>query len=276
MSYAPQTLLDARAYLREFTGLPWVSLGIVGSTTTHFTGYHLGWDRIRLNQGRSDYSIRESSRDANPTNAAMALDIGQFSRGDKTLGGLSRWLVQQAQANAPDTRDIREIIYTPDGKTVRRYDRLKIRTGGDNTHLTHTHISYFRDSESRDKTALFRRYFEGGDDVELNDTVKMTDKAGNRYSYGRAAGADSTTVNGALGAARGAFYHLERRAIPALARIEATLKVIAGQDPATAVREEIAKVTSSLVEAVNEAVPEANQAMVEAALRSVLGELDEG
>ena len=31
---------------------------------------------------------------------------------------------------------------------------------GDESHITHTHISYFRDSEARDKVPLFAPYFE--------------------------------------------------------------------------------------------------------------------
>jgi hypothetical protein len=46
--------------------------------------------------------------------------------------------------------------------------------------------------------------------------------------------------------------------------------VIAGQDPESAVREEIAKLTTTLAAVVHEAVPEANQDTVEAALRTVL------
>jgi len=177
MTYAPQPLLAAREYIvREF-GVPAASVGIVGSTSTHFGGYHLGWDRLRQNLGTRDYSLAESQRDRNGrSDAAAALDIGTFSKkiGSRTINlrKFSVWLVKQCKANTADTRDIREVIYTDNGSTVKRWDRLGIRSGGDNSHLWHTHISYFRDSESRDKTALFKRYL--GDDVSAEDVWNGT------------------------------------------------------------------------------------------------------
>lgn len=157
MSYAPQSLLDARAYLMGRTGLTAAALGIVGDPAHGNEGYHVGWDRLQSGYGWDDYSVAESPRDY-PSDAAMALDIGNFPR----LRELSEWLVAQCRAGAADTTDIREIIYSLDGRVVRRWDRLGIRSSGDSSHLTHTHISYFRNSEASDKTALFRRFFEGG------------------------------------------------------------------------------------------------------------------
>ncbi|MFI6264122.1 hypothetical protein [Micromonospora sp. NPDC051006] len=135
-------------------------VGIVGDPA-HRGGYHCGSDRVVTN----DYSVVESSRDRNGlTLDAAALDVGQFQvrSGGQThdLRSFSTWCVAQCVANAADTRDIREIIYTPDGRTVRRWDRLARRTSGDNSHLWHTHFSFFRDSikAGRDQTPLFRRY----------------------------------------------------------------------------------------------------------------------
>jgi hypothetical protein len=71
------------------------------------------------------------------------------------------WIVGQCKAGAPDTRDIREVIYSPDGVTVKRWDRLGKRSSGDDSHRDHTHISYHRDAEGRDKVSLFKRFFEG-------------------------------------------------------------------------------------------------------------------
>jgi peptidoglycan hydrolase-like protein with peptidoglycan-binding domain len=154
MTYAPASLKAAQTYLKAQTGLPWVSLGIVGDDN-HIGGYHQG----KPNVPASDYSRDESSRDERGlSGAASALDIGDFPR----LRALSLWIVEQCKAGAPDTKDIREVIYSPDGRTVKRWDRLGVRSSGDSSHLKHTHISYHRDSEGRDKTGLFRRYFEGG------------------------------------------------------------------------------------------------------------------
>ena len=158
MTYAPEQLQKLQRYLHEKTGVDWVGLGIVGDKN-HNGGYHCGDDRVT----DSDYSVDESPRDRRGlTNAASAIDIGYFSG----LRKLSLWLVAQCEARAPGTEDIREIIYSPDGKTVKRWDALDIRDGGDGSHRSHTHVSYFRDSEKRDKTALFRRYWNDGHDTE--------------------------------------------------------------------------------------------------------------
>ena len=173
MSYAPSTLLGARDYIIRALGVPSSAVGIVGDSS-HDGGYHCGRDRVVS----GDYSVVESSRDRNGlTDAAAALDVGGFSRTvdgrSLNLRDFSLWLVAQCKAGAADARDIREVIYSPDGRTVRRWDRLGIRSSGDDSHLWHTHISFFRDSESRDKTALFQRYVNG-DDVNLSDSISVS------------------------------------------------------------------------------------------------------
>jgi hypothetical protein len=98
------------------------------------------------------------------TNFASALDVGWFevrvAGKVHNLRTLSIWLVARCKAGTPDTADIREVIYSPDGKTVRRWDRLGRRTTGDKSHLTHSHLSWFRDATKagRDQTPVFRRY----------------------------------------------------------------------------------------------------------------------
>jgi hypothetical protein len=135
-------------------------VGIVGDAA-HRGGYHCGSNRVINN----DYSVVESSRDRDGlTDFASALDVGMFrvqSAGrTHTLFTFSVWLVEQCRAGTADTRDIREVIYSPDGRIVRRWDRLGRRTSGDSSHLWHTHISFFRDSTKagRDLTPVFRRY----------------------------------------------------------------------------------------------------------------------
>jgi hypothetical protein len=163
MSYAPQPLKDARTFwLTTVPTLDPLAVGIIGddSHAASGTSYHLGKDALKS----TSYSIVESARDKNGlTNAAAALDVGYFTIkvGTKTytLRDYNRWLIAQCEAHAPDTLDIREVIYSLDGKVVKRWDRLGIRTTGDSSHLQHTHKSYFRDSENRDKTALERRWF---------------------------------------------------------------------------------------------------------------------
>jgi len=164
MSFAPKSILDVRRLIQtHIPQLSAVELGIVGDDAhaNSGTSYHLGKDALRS----TSYSIVESPRDRNGlSDAASALDVGWFKITVKgrnhNLRTFSSWLVGQCRTGAPDTGDIREIIYSPDGEIVKRWDRLGIRSSGDDSHLTHTHISWHRDSENRDKTALFRRWFQ--------------------------------------------------------------------------------------------------------------------
>lgn len=152
MTFAPASIQKAQRYIHDKTGVSWNGLGIVGDKD-HRGGYHCGRDRV----DDDDYSVDESPRDRNGLSyAASALDIGYWSG----LRKFSIWLVAQCEANTPDTRDIREVIYSPDGKTVKRWDRLGKRDSGDGSHRTHTHVDWFRDSEFNDKTAVFRRYWD--------------------------------------------------------------------------------------------------------------------
>ncbi|MEU7933999.1 hypothetical protein [Micromonospora echinofusca] len=170
MTRAPQNLLAVRRLLLDHLDidpdrsrdqdLEPAEVGIVGDPA-HRGGYHCGSDRVVTR----DYSVVESSRDSSGlTLDASALDVGSFrvSVGGRThdLRSFSTWCVEQCAADSADSRDIREIIYSPDGKVVRRWDRLRRRTSGDNSHLWHTHFSFFRDSTkaNRDQTPLFRRY----------------------------------------------------------------------------------------------------------------------
>lgn len=154
----------APASIRALASL-WVSkggtnLGIVGDAAhgAKGTSYHLGRDRL----APGAYSASSSRDRAGLTNAASALDLGKLDGSLTGLRAFSKWLVSRCQRGV--CPDIREVIYSPNGKTVDRWDGLdnRVRTGpgqGDNSHLTHTHISFFRDSERRSKTALFAPYF---------------------------------------------------------------------------------------------------------------------
>lgn len=195
MTTAPASLKAARLFiLDKLPDMDPLSVGIVGDDNHARTGssYHLGESALRPDS----YTIVESPRDrAGLSDDAAALDVGWFSITVKgvthTLRTYSVWLVAQCQAGAPDTLDIREVIYSPDGKVVKRWDRLRVRTTGPDSHLTHTHQSYFRDSTGRDKTALFRRYFteigllEDDDMTKAEFTQWMTEWAGS--AAGRAA-----------------------------------------------------------------------------------------
>lgn len=176
MTRAPDNLLAVRRLLLDHLNvdpdtsrdqdLEPAEVGIVGDPA-HRGGGHCGSDRVKRDQaGRiTDYTVVESPRDRDGlTLDAAALDVGSFEvrAGGRThdLRSFSVWCVAQCVAGTPDSRDIREIIYSPDGRTVRRWDRLGRRSTGDNSHLWHTHFTFFRDAikAGRDQTPLFRRY----------------------------------------------------------------------------------------------------------------------
>lgn len=178
MTFAPETIKEARAYLKSRDpDLSDSELGIVGGSSHVVTGtsYHLGRDQLKMS--RNPYSARTARDLRGLSNAASALDIDDDL---DELRPLSIWLVEQCRAGAPDTLDIREIIYSPDGTQVLQWDaqRGTIVSHSDLSHRTHTHISYYRDSEHRDKVGLFRRFFEGGN-VSWQEVLPGTDTAGN-------------------------------------------------------------------------------------------------
>ena len=159
-TFAPPPIRALAAYWVAHGG---INSGIVGDASHVATGtsYHLGKSALAL-----DAYSRQTTRDkAGLSEAASALDLGQTNKVE--LRKFSSWLVAQGQANAPGTSDIREIIYSPDGIEVHRWDRERgyasgTMTGpgqGDDSHLWHTHISFYRDSEFRDKLILFTPYY---------------------------------------------------------------------------------------------------------------------
>lgn len=181
-------------------------VGIVGDPA-HIGGYHCGTGRL-FYRGTAlrDYSVIESTRDARGLKAnpdwASALDVGQFAvtRGGRThtLITFSAWLVGLCKAKDPDARDIREVIYSPDGRTVRRWDALGLRDSGDDSHCWHTHISEYRDADGSRMVRLVQRYLRHingeDDDMQLTDKVRLSPVPGMTFSD------KQTTVEGALNA----------------------------------------------------------------------------
>jgi hypothetical protein len=176
MTYAPAPLRSLRSYLIKEIPISGAKVGIVGDTdhANKGTSYHLGKSSLRL-----DAYSRQTARDKTGlSEAASAIDIGNH----KALEGLSNWLVKQCQRNALGTRDVREVIYAgryKGGLAVLRYDRERGVTSAprpgeaDNSHLTHTHVSFYRDSESRDKIVIFKPYYEPEDEMELLSAAGM-------------------------------------------------------------------------------------------------------
>ena len=165
VSINPATLRELGSYWTANGG---VNLGVVGDGR-HVKGYHLGEDRIYDGPGpglgSADYSVQTARDKAGLSLAASAIDLGRLNGKLTELRQFSMWLVRQCQAGASGTRDVREVIYTPDGKTVLRYDRERGQASAprpgeaDASHITHTHISFYRDSETRSKVRIFSPYF---------------------------------------------------------------------------------------------------------------------
>lgn len=161
MTLAPANLLAVASYWTKHGG---VNLGIVGDTS-HVAGgtsYHLGKDHLKPGA----YSAITARDRAGLSVYASAFDMGKLGGTYTKLRTFSGWLVDQCRANASDTRDIREVIWSPDGQVVMRWDRERgvasqPRDGeADFSHRTHTHVSYYRDSRGRPQVGPFQRYFE--------------------------------------------------------------------------------------------------------------------
>jgi hypothetical protein len=191
MTTAPAGLLAARQLLLDHLDIhPGVTVaadldpaevGIIGDAA-HVGGYHCGRDRVVRDAAGNitDYSVVESPRDrAGLDLDASAMDVGEFevatAKGTFNLRDFSRWLVAECERAAADTLDIREVIYSLDGVTVLRWDRLRRRDTGSGSHRTHTHISEFRDANGRNMVALVTRWLTHiglmGEDMELTDRV---------------------------------------------------------------------------------------------------------
>lgn len=191
MTFNPPDLVKVQREVKAIINIPFAALGILGDTD-HAEGgdsYHLGKNQLRSN---ASYSVTESRRDKHPTNAASAFDLGggwRFEaahdaaakkRAQKAFLRFNHLYVAALKAKERGTEDIREIIYTPDGTVVKRFDVLGIRDSGDDRHLTHTHTSFFRDSEGRRdgayRTLLLRLIHQAiSEKSDFMATVKQQD-----------------------------------------------------------------------------------------------------
>jgi hypothetical protein len=206
--------------------------GIVGDTS-HAEGgdsYHLGKDQIRKTGHR--YSVDESSRDKRGLDGyASAMDVGFFTvkttRGTFTLRDYSVWLVGLCKAGDPDTVDLREVIYSPDGKVVHRWDREGVRSSGDSSHLFHTHESEYRDADGHRMIRLATRWLQHIGLIPEEDDVSWTDDVITNPAW-RADAKTNPTVQ-----AKFALYDAWNQAHAAnvaTAAILAQLKALTGKD----------------------------------------------
>jgi hypothetical protein len=189
MTYKPKVLADAMAFWVAHGG---ADGGIVGDAAHALRPtYHNGWDRAVSRYGTTDMAVVASKdytyaqkRDQVKSDAAMGIDLSWPLANKTPLYKVGTWLVEQCKAGAPDTDALREVIWSPDGVYVKRWDYVSkqvytslrknsdgsitvLKTGqGDASHFWHDHIGCFRDSEARPALlALLRRYFEEDDDM---------------------------------------------------------------------------------------------------------------
>jgi hypothetical protein len=185
MTFAPATMLEVRAFVvAEDKAAPVLTtdeVGIVGDGPHVIagTGYHLGKDQLKFD--KNPYSARTARdkaglADAAIANAACAIDLDDDW---DELRRFSGWAVEQCRKSAPDTLDIREIIYSLDGVNVLHWDRENGVTSAPQPsnqldHRTHSHISKYRDSTRRSLLPLFKRFYREvvgvnipGDDMSM-------------------------------------------------------------------------------------------------------------
>lgn len=157
MSSPPPGIVELQAYRTAQLGRG-LNLGIVGDSN-HKAGYHLGPDRTPV----GDYSERLARDKAGarlfPYYASAEDSSMAWSQSRQWLAKL----VTDARNGVAYTRDIREIIGSLDGQTALYWDAQNgfqaVRYLGSG-HLTHTHISFFRDSAQRDQSDVLRMYLE--------------------------------------------------------------------------------------------------------------------
>jgi hypothetical protein len=159
MSFSPKPIHALVAYLDSVGARYSVARDC---RTGSCEGYHLGRDQIFGPNGRgsSDYSIQHARDKAGLSDARSAVDV-QLSR--TRMPKLAAHLVAEAKAGrAPDIAEV--VGLHTDGRVYdwrRRtgWRRIGPRAKGDQ-HEGHVHVSYYRDSENRDKVPPFQRYFE--------------------------------------------------------------------------------------------------------------------
>ncbi|MEK8110074.1 hypothetical protein NKG94_48450 [Micromonospora sp. M12] len=126
---------------------------IAAATTVDRTGWSPTTTRLSSRPG----PLRADPRRGGAGRRPVRRPLRWSNEHPAQLLGLVRRAVRRERGRHPD---IREIIYSANGTTVKRWDRLGERTSGDSSHRWHTHFSFFRDAikAGRDQRPLFRRY----------------------------------------------------------------------------------------------------------------------
>lgn len=164
MSTRPQSLIDVGQLVKS--NFPTAAISIRAARSAR--GFHAGRAEIfgPAGQGARDYSVKAARNSAGLTDASSAIDISRISYkgADSPLRQLTASLVAQSAAGQ-DGAQLFEVI-GPDATGAANY--WGVLTGwqprpawADGSHRWHVHVSYYRDTEFSDRTAPFRRFFEG-------------------------------------------------------------------------------------------------------------------
>lgn len=157
MSSEPPGLTSLKNYVASKLG--WGNfLGIVGDQS-HTYGYHLGPDRTPYGDASESLSRDRDGASRYPYYAS-AIDIGMgWNNSRQWLANL----INDCREYKPYTRDIREIIGSLNGSTAVYWNGANgfsssSYTGGG--HVTHTHLSFYRDSADRNQTSVLQTFLE--------------------------------------------------------------------------------------------------------------------
>jgi hypothetical protein len=285
VTFNPSDLVAVQGDVQSLIHIPLNSLGILGDTD-HVEGgdsYHLGKDQL---SAHASYSRTESSRDNHPSNAASAFDIGNGWRLGDASDKAAKLAAEQAflrfnsiyvaalKAKVEGTEDIREIIYTPEGATVKRLDVLGIRTTGDDRHLTHTHTSFFRDSEGR-RAGTYRTLLLGlirqaiSEEDDFMATVRQQDWDALIWRVeGLAAGRDTAAGGPTKGTPIGLVVRLEA----VERKLDAVSQAVADVGPGVAakLRDQFQKIDEDQAATLKAVQDVATDVSLDAALRDLL------
>lgn len=235
-------------------------------------------DEIRtLHPGTTVWTIgdaahRATASDHNPNQADVVCATDTLGNAGLDLGWYAERVRQAGIGGHPAPKYViynRRIASRSRGWTWRPYH-------GSNPHTGHVHVSAGIGPDGRstgpyDDTSPWGLLSEE-DDMELTDRVDMTNPAGGRWSFGEILGKDAITVKAALGYAAAGGWQLQHSVVP---QVKAILAAVAGDDVVAAVQVAIRQEFAALGPALAEQLGDVPAERVEAALRAVLGSLDD-
>lgn len=236
-----------------------------------------------------DEAHRGTWSDHNPNqccDVVCAIDV--LANGGMNLG----WFAEKVRQS--NHRALKYVIYNRRIWSKARADEGWRPYRGSNPHTGHVHVSVGVGPDGRstgpyDDTSPWRLRRDDMTSAEMDTLIKrllsyqldVWDENNNRgWRAARSVGVTSKSKMPTFGQWLqwgGEVGHLtHNRVLPALARIEATINVMAGQDVVAAVRQEFEGMVANLGEIIRDEIEDASEEQVERVFRRVLGSVDEG